>query len=143
MFDLIRKLLFLLALSVIVVSGYYLYTNYSALSALPVKVNLSETGPEIEIDNFKVLHEVSGRKDWELKAGHAEVDYDKNLTRMEHVELEFERYDKQKFWVSADQGTLNNDTKDFQLEGHVKLIAESGTLARQLRKRKNLNKMPN
>ncbi len=139
MFDLIRKLLFSFALILIVVAAYNIYTKYSPLSNLPVKVHLSENGADIEIDKFKVIHEVSGKKDWELKADHAEVDHKKQLTLLRNVELEFRRSADQKYWVSAEKGILNNQTKDFQLEGGVRLIAQSKSLVRKFQSQEKGN----
>ena len=87
---------------------------------------------DIEIDKFKVIHEVSGQKDWELQADHAEIDNQHKTTRLKNVELEFQHGPKQKYWVSAEKGILNNKTKDFELEGKVRLIAQAKNLVKQI-----------
>ena len=137
MFEHTRKLLFLIALLIIVVGVQKVYTNYSAIANLPIKMKISKNGADIEIDKFEVIHEISGHKNWELKADHAEIDNRKNLTKLENVQLEFQRRNDQTFWISADSGTLNNDNKDFELEGSVHLVAQSESFVRQIHSQKN------
>ena len=128
MLDYIRKLLFLFILIIISFASYKIYTKFPPSAPLPIKINLSENGPDVEIDKFVVTHEVSGQKYWKLKADHAEINNQTKLTRLRNVELEFNRTPQQKYWVSAQKGILSNKTQDFELEGKVRLIAESKNL---------------
>ena len=112
-----------MALSLIAISGYYLYGNFTP-AKLPEKIRSANSQADVEIKKFKVVHENLGRKDWELKADYAEINHQQNVTHMRHVEVEFFMKNDQQFWVSADTGLLKNNTKDFELEGNVRLIAE-------------------
>jgi len=124
-FTLVRRLLLFMALSLIAVSGYYLYQNFSPIK-LPDKINSADSLADVEIKKFHVVHENLGRKDWELRADHAEINHQKNITHLKKVEVEFFMEDDQQFRVSADSGVLKNNTKDFELEGNVKLVTEPG-----------------
>ena len=125
LFEYIRKLLFLITLLIIGIAAYNIYTNYSPLASLPAKVKLSKNGADIQIEKFKIIHEEYGRKNWELKADHAEMDNKKNLVKLTKVQLEILHRGDQTYWISADNGTLKNDTKEFQLAGQVRLVTES------------------
>ena len=140
LFQWMRKLLFLLALLITGFAAYKIYTKYSSIANLPVKIKITKNGADIEIKKFKVVHEISGHKSWELKADYAEIDNKKKLTKLKNVQLEFQRKKNQKYWVSADNGTLKNDTKDFELEGSVRLVAQSESFVRQIHSQKKYSK---
>ena len=120
---------------IICISVYKIYTKYYPIVGLPTDIKITKNGADIKIEKFKVIHEVSGHKDWELKADHAEVNSGKNLTMLKNVQLEYQRKKNQTYWISADSGTLKNDTKEFELEGRVRLIAESDSFIRQVHKK--------
>ncbi len=104
---------------------------------MPVKVTLTPSGADIEIENFKIIHENSGRKEWELKAKLAQINHSQKSTNMKGVKVEYSKQNNQKFWVSADSGHLNTETQDFELMGNVHFTAESDKLAEKIRKEQN------
>ena len=106
---------------------------------MPVKVTLTPSGADIEIENFKIIHENSGRKEWELKANLAQINHSQKSTNMTGVEVEYSMKDSQKFWVSADSGHLNTETKDFELTGNVHFIAESHQISKKIREKQKSN----
>lgn len=136
MLDRIRRLLLLLILSLVAVSGYYIFKNYIFTSS-PLKIKLSDSGIDVEIEKFKVTHEVAGRKDWILNADYAKINRRKKITHLKNVELEFFLENDHKFWVSADRGIFKNNTKNFELEGNVKLIADPKALIGRSRFQQN------
>lgn len=111
--------------------GYHLYKN-NLPATLPIQITLTESGADISIQNFKVAHEVSGRKDWELKAESAEINNQKNLTYLKNVEMEMSLENQQKFWVKAEQGILNNKTNEFELEGRVRVTADAAQIVKKI-----------
>ncbi|MFQ5716560.1 MAG: LPS export ABC transporter periplasmic protein LptC [Nitrospinales bacterium] len=135
MLNAIRKLLLVIAFGLVVASGYHLYKSYTPAS-LPLNVKLSDSGVDVEIENFEVIHEVSGRRDWELKADSAQIDHKDKLTYLKNVRVEYHLENNQTFWVSADKGTLRHDTNNFELEGHVKLTTFSDSIIRKFRDRR-------
>lgn len=122
-----------MALGLVGVSGYHLYKNYMPASLPSVK--FSDSGIDVEIENFEVTHEVYGRKDWELKADSAQIDHKDKLTYLKNVRVKYYLENDQTFWVSADKGTLRHDTNNFELEGHVKLTTFAGSMIRKFRDR--------
>jgi LPS export ABC transporter protein LptC len=100
---------------------------------MPIKVTLTPSGADIEIENFKIIHENSGRKEWELKAKLAQINHSQKSTNMTGVKVEYSMQNQQKFWVSADTGHLNTETQDFELTGNVHFTAESAKLAEKIR----------
>lgn len=89
-------------------------------------------GVDVEIENFKVVHQVSGQKNWELKADLAQVNEKEKLTRLKNVELILTRKQKQELLVSADFGTLTNENKDIDLRGNVKMVGNLKLFKKQL-----------
>lgn len=124
MINKIRKILLVLATSLILIAGYYLYLSLQK-SGIKVKLHMTGEGMDVVIENFKVVHENDGRTDWELHAISAQVSNKNKLTYLKKVDVTVTASDDQQYWITADNGTLQNDTQDFDLEGNVKLIAQT------------------
>lgn len=131
LFNRIRKALLALSLGLVLTTGYLIYTKYSGAN-LPIKVDLDDTGINVTVEDFKVTHEASGTKDWELKADSAKVNTEENTTHLTHVEMELFLEEGERYWVSAEKGVLDNETKDFDLEGNIKFVAEAGHIIKKL-----------
>ena len=107
MMNKIRALLLLLA---IFIAGYAIHSFISKFKAIPENIDfrISKEGVDVEIKKFKVIHEKSGRKDWELKADLAQINQEKETTKMRNVEYIFRNDENREFKVYADFGTLIN-----------------------------------
>ena len=103
---------------------------------MPLEIMLAPSKADIEIENFKIIHENEGRKEWELKAKLAQVNHSKKSTNLIGVKVEYAMQDRQKFLVSAESGYLNTETQDFELTGNVHFTAESTKLAEKFRQEK-------
>ena len=124
----VRKILLILVFGIVGLSGYYLFVkSNSAVEKIVLKT--LDAGIDIEIENFKIVHEVSEGEKWELTADLAQVDHEKDVTLLTNVELIIRKDEKQKLWVVADSGSILNGNKDIELEGNVKMISSSKTLA--------------
>ena len=133
MINRIRKILLILVFGIVGLSTYYLITK----SNTPIEKIALKTlgvGIDIEIENFKVVHEVSTGEKWELTADLAQVDQKKDLTRLTNVKLIIRKMGKQKLWVGADSGSIQNENKDLQLEGNVRMIGTSKVAAERVGK---------
>ena len=130
MIEKIRTLMLLTAVSVAGYGGYIFLSSYQVPSE-NIDVKLDEDGLDVKIKNFKVIHENSGRKDWELKADLAQINQKKEITKMNNVEYIFVNNEMRKFKVYADSGTLMNKTNDLDLEGNVKMLIETEILKEQ------------
>lgn len=94
-------------------------------------MRVSDKGMDIVIENFKIVHQNGGRQDWELTAKYAQVNNNTKLTYLKQVNMMLERSAEQKFWITADNGTLKNDSQEFTLEGNVKLIAQADAFVKK------------
>lgn len=118
----IRLLLVLLVFGVGSYAGYNLLTNFKG-SGSPLKVKINDKGVDVEIENFKLEHQILGRKDWELKADFAQIDTEKQITTLKNVKVILTQENNQESTISADSGYMNNDTKEIDLKGHVHFVA--------------------
>jgi LPS export ABC transporter protein LptC len=125
---------FLLSSSILIIGCliYFFALNFKGEKP-QVNVSLGETGIDISIENFNVTHEELGDTLWELKAKSAKVNSTTRITKLTNVELVLhQKNDKQSF-VFADNGLLNDETKDFELNGNVRLISNTDLINTQIR----------
>jgi LPS export ABC transporter protein LptC len=130
----VRKILLIIVIGIIGLSGYYIFEK-SNNPVEKVVLKALDAGIDIEIENFKVIHEVDGGEKWELSADLAQVDQDKDLTVLTNVKLTIRENDKQKLRVVADSGSIMNENKDIQLEGNVKMIGASNAVSKRVGKK--------
>jgi LPS export ABC transporter protein LptC len=124
----VRKILLIFVIGILGFSIYHVFSkNNSPVEKIALKA--LDAGIDIEIENFKVVHEVSGGEKWELTADLAQINQEKDLTLLTNVKLVIKEDDKQKLWVVADSGSIMNDSNDIQLEGNVKMIGASEEVA--------------
>ena len=138
----IRKVLLGLILLIMTVSAYSLIKSLNK-ETLPVQIlkTMSEN-VDIEIENFKITHEVTGDKDWEIKAKEAKVKNEESKIILTEVDVTLNANDNRKSTISADTGTINRETKDIQLEGNVKFKADADNFFGQFQKQPEKNKKP-
>ena len=129
----VRKILLILVFGIVGLSGYYLFVkSNSSLEKIVLKT--LDAGIDIEIENFKIVHEVNEGEKWELTADLAQVDQERDVTLLTNVELIIRKDEKQKLWVVADSGSILNGNKDIELEGNVKMVSSSKTVAERVGK---------
>ena len=127
MTNLLRVFLLLLAISVGGYAGHSFWSKYKATSE-NINFRIGKKGVDIEIKKFKVVHEKSGRKAWELNADLAQISHQNETTKMSNVEYIFINKNNRKFKVYADSGILKNKTNDLNLHGHVKMVIEASVI---------------
>jgi len=130
----VRKILLVFVIGILGLSVYYIFAKGNT-PVEKIVLKALDAGIDIEIENFKVIHEVSGGEKWELTADLAQIDQEKNLTLLTHVRLIIRENDKQKLWVVADSGRIMNETNDIQLDGHVKMIGATNAIADRVGKK--------
>ena len=89
-------------------------------------------GIDVEIENFKVTHENKGVREWELKAGLAQVNNKQDLTKLRNVEMVLHKGEGKQYIISADSGIYKSKTKDVSLDGNVKLLGSADGLKERL-----------
>jgi LPS export ABC transporter protein LptC len=130
----VRKILLGLILVLMTVSAYSLIKSLYKEN-LPIEtLQKMSKNVDIKIENFKVIHEASGNKDWEIKAKEAKVKNEENKIILTDVNVTFKADKSQKSTISADNGTINRETNDIQLEGNVKFKADANNLFGQFQK---------
>ena len=94
-----------------------------------LKVKIMEKGVDVEIENFKVTHEVKGKKEWILKAGLAQVNNQEDVTHLKDVEMILPKDNNSPYIITAKSGTYQNSSKNIDLVGNVKLTGNPQSLA--------------
>jgi LPS export ABC transporter protein LptC len=102
-----------------------------------IKVKIMDKGVDVEIENFKVTHEVKGKKEWILKAGLAQVNNQEDVTHLKDVQMILPKGDSPPYVITAETGTYQNSSKDVDLVGRVKLTGDAQSLAGRFQANKN------
>ena len=122
-----------MAFSIIGAAGFYFLKNLNTSVEMGnVKIKVMEKGVDVEIENFKVIHEVKGVKEWELKADFAQINNEEDLTKMQNVEMILHKGENKKYVIVADSGTYKEKTNDVNLVGHVKFVGAPDILMDRL-----------
>ena len=133
MINTVRRILLLVALSVIGLAGFYFFKVFdTTISIGNVKLKVMEEGIDVEIENFMITHENKGVKEWELKADLAQIDNQQDLTTMKNVEMTLHKAGIKKYIISADSGIYRKATEDVSLNGNVKLVGPAEGLKQRL-----------
>jgi len=130
----IRKLLLGMILLLLAVSAFSLI-NLLNKDALPLEtLKVMSKNVDIEIEDFEVIHEVLGKKAWKIKAKGAQIKNKENKIILTDVIVTLNVDEDRESTISADSGTINRETKDIQLEGHVKFKADADSFFNQFQK---------
>ena len=127
----IRALALLATIFIVGYGGYIFLTTFQATSE-SIDIKFNDDGIDVKIKNFKIVHDNSGRKDWELKAELAKINQNKKTTTLNKVEYVFFKDDMKKIKVYADFGTLMNKTNDLSLKGNVKMLIQTDIIKKQV-----------
>ena len=133
MINTVRIVLLLVAFSIIGAAGFYFLKNLNTSVEMGnVKIKVMEKGVDVEIENFKVTHEVKGVKEWELKADFAQINNEEDLTKMENVEMILHKSENRKYVIIADSGTYKKKTNNVNLMGNIKFVGAADILMDRL-----------
>jgi len=138
MISTVRVILLIIAIGIISLAGYYFYqVQENKVDMGNLKIKLMKQGVDVEIENFKVTHEVMGKKEWILKAGLAQVNNKEDITRLKDVEMILPKDNHQPYIITANSGTYENSSKNIDLIGNVKLTGNSQSLANRFKTHQN------
>lgn len=144
MINVVRVILLIIALGVVSLAGFYFYqVKDNKVEMGNVKVKIMDEGVDVEIENFKVTHEVRGEKGWILKAGLAQVSNHEDITRLKDVEMILPKENNQPYVITAESGTYQNTSKNIDLVGHVKMTGDPKSLAGRFHTNKDESTKPN
>ena len=138
MINVVRIILLIVAFGVISLAGFYFYkVQDNKVELGNVKVKIIDKGVDVEIENFKVTHEVKGKKEWVLKAGLAQVNNQEDVTQLKDVQMILPKEDSSPYVITAESGTYQNSSKDIDLVGRVKLTGDAQSLSGRFQANKN------
>ena len=144
MIDAVRIVLLIIAVGLVSLAGFYFYkVKDNKVDLGNLKVKFMEKGVDVEIENFKITHEVKGKKELILKAGLAQVNNQENITHLKDVEMILPKVNNHPYIITAKSGTYQNSSKDIDLIGNVKLTGNSQFLATRFQANKNESKKTN
>ena len=130
MINAVRVILLIAALGLVSLAGFYFYqVKDNKIDIGNLKVKIMEKGVDVEIENFKVTHEVKGKKEWILKAGLAQVNNQEDVTHLKDVEMILPKDNNSPYIITAKSGTYQNSSKNIDLVGNVKLTGNPQSLA--------------
>jgi len=137
MINVVRIFLLIIALGVISLAGFYFYkVQNNKVEMGKIKAKVMGKGVDLEIENFKLTHEVKGNKEWILKAALAQVNNQKNVTNLKGVEMIIPKGQNLPYVITAESGIYQNTSKIIDLTGHVKLTGDFQSLAERFHGKK-------
>ena len=141
MINAVRVILLIAALGLVSLAGFYFYqVKDNKIDIGNLKVKIMEKGVDVEIENFKVTHEVKGKKEWILKAGLAQVNNQEDVTHLKDVEMILPKDNNSPYIITAKSGTYQNSSKNIDLVGNVKLTGNPQSLASRFKSNQNESK---
>ena len=141
MINAVRVILLITALGLVSLAGFYFYkVKDNKIDMGSLKVKIMEKGVDVEIENFKVTHEVKGKKEWILKAGLAQVNNQEDVTHLKDVEMILPKDNNSPYIITAKSGTYQNSSKNIDLVGNVKLTGNPQSLASSFKSNQNESK---
>ena len=137
MINAVRIFLLIVALGVISLAGFYFYkVQNNEVELGKMKAKVMGKGVDLEIEDFKLTHEVKGNKEWILKAALAQVNNQENVTNLKGVEMIIPKGQNHPYVITAESGTYQNTSKIIDLVGHVKLTGDAKSLAERFNTKK-------
>ena len=137
MINAVRIFLLIIALGVISLAGFYFYkVQNNKVEMGKIKAKVVGKGIDVEIEDFKLTHEVKGNKEWILKAALAQVNNQENVTNLKGVEMTIPKGQNRSYVITADSGTYQNTSKYIDLAGHVKLTGDGESLVERFNAKK-------
>ncbi len=125
--NLLKRLLLLISITLAILITIFAVKNKGKFLKSAGQ-SLTKTGIDISITKLHLIEEEEGKKQWELNAEKAEVINSKGITRMKNIQMSIFQKSEDNFSISADTGIIQNDTKDIELDGNIKVSNKQGYL---------------
>ncbi len=91
-------------------------------------VSFRASDADLDIDKIHVVQNTKGVKEWELWADSAKVYRQKSLTVLKNLKLRFYPKEGAPAYVTAQEGTMQNESRDLSMRGDVTILASNGVL---------------
>ncbi len=90
------------------------------------EVSFKGSDADININKVHVIQNTKGRKEWELWADSANVYRQKELTILKNLKLRFYPEKGNPTLVTAQQGTMQNESHNIKISGNITIITSNG-----------------
>jgi LPS export ABC transporter protein LptC len=93
-------------------------------------VSVIGTDADLKMDRVHIVQNKQGSKNWEMWADTAEVYRKKNYTKLENIHLRFYPKNGKIMDVTADNGLMENESRNMRLRGNVLIKTQDGVSMR-------------
>lgn len=90
------------------------------------KISLADSDADLNIDKMHVVQNTKGVREWELWADSAKVYRQKGLTILKNLKLRFYPKEGEPAHVIAQEGTMQNESRNIRISGNVTILASNG-----------------
>lgn len=90
------------------------------------KISLTDSDADVNIDKVHVVQNTKGVREWELWADSAKVYRQKGLTILKNLKLRFYPKEGEPAHVIAQEGTMQNESRNIRISGNVTILASNG-----------------
>ena len=88
--------------------------------------SLTNSDADLNIDKMHVVQNTKGVREWELWADSAKVYRQKGLTILKNLKLRFYSDEGDPSHVTAQEGTMQNESRNIRISGNVTILASNG-----------------
>lgn len=90
------------------------------------EISLTDSDADFSIDKMHVVQNTKGVREWELWADSAKVYRQKGLTILKNLKLRFYPKEGEPAHVTAQEGTMQNESRNIRISGNVTILASNG-----------------
>ncbi len=92
------------------------------------EISLTASDADLNIDKVHVVQNTKGVREWELWADSAKVYRQKGMTKLKNLKLRFYPKEGEPAHVTAQEGTMQNESQNIRISGDVTILASNGVL---------------
>lgn len=90
------------------------------------EISFGDSDADLNIDKVHVVQNIKGVREWELWADSAKVYRQKGLTILKNLKLRFYPKEGEPAHVTAQKGTMQNESRNIRISGDVTILASNG-----------------
>ncbi len=126
---LFRKMLRMVLLGFLLAIGgtiaYFIVSSSGHLLNIG-EISFTVSDADFNIDKVHVVQNTKGVREWELWADSAKVYRQKDLTILKNLKLRFYPKEGEPAHVTAQEGTMQNESRNIRISGNVTILASNG-----------------
>lgn len=128
LFHKVLRMVLLVFLFVVGGAIVYFITGSSNYPLNIGEISFRESDADLDIDKIHVVQNTKGVKEWELWADSAKMYRQKSLTILKNLKLRFYPKEGAPAYVTAQEGTMQNESRNINIRGDVTILASNGVL---------------